>query len=276
MSSFVSGRSKKRSWEDISDAQCGTHLGEQVVLERKRKYMRVKDRVTAALRGKIQSFQNRQNENMLHMPLHSSSGSRQQGSVSCSISKFTRSEVAATVLKVAQEEQINRIQSNGLSIDPLGDAELWKILEEDLIQELEKEELMVQEQCKSMEDYDQGFLAQYSGHYGDIAQKQFTCPLEGLDKVPTQSSLVLCPVCQQSNLLQLKSIVFCGCGMRIDTGPSDGLSLEYIGERLANVLNNHYSTSCTGRPVFETKQLFGGVTNLIMECKVCNKLEIII
>ena len=279
MSSFASGRSKKRSWADISNTPSGVNHNDQTIMERKRKYMRIKGRVTAVLKDKLASAQKAINENM-----HSMAGGYGEGSggpsrpllVPTPPPRFTRSEIAATVMKAAQDEQRNRINHGGLYIDREDDSELWKILEEDLIQELEKEELMVQEQCRRMEDYNQEFIAQYAGPVGDIAQKTKKCSGEGFDEIPTQSSLVLCPVCQQSNLLQLKAIVFCGCGMRIDTGSSDGLSLEYIGGRLADVLNSHYSTSCSGRPVFETKQLFGGVTNLIMECTTCNKLEIII
>ena len=49
---------------------------------------------------------------------------------------------------------------------------------------------------------------------------------------------VLCPVCQANNLLQNQSVIFCRCGIRLDT-KHDGLSLQTVGQQIMNACSFH-------------------------------------
>ena len=64
------------------------------------------------------------------------------------------------------------------------------------------------------------------------------------DSIPHEDpNIVLCPVCQSNNLLQNRSVIFCRCGIRLDT-KHDGLSLAQVGQQIMSACAAHgYVTS---------------------------------
>eukprot|EP00039_Didymoeca_costata_P029150 m.23448 g.23448 ORF g.23448 m.23448 type:complete len:215 (-) comp7500_c0_seq3:96-740(-) len=88
---------------------------------------------------------------------------------------------------------------------------------------------------------------------------------------------VVCPICCKQHLMQNLHIIFCRCGFRIDT-QFDGLTLEQLGIRLHFLADRHSST-CSQPPVFEMQSIPMVMTNstaLVMTCKFCGVLEVVI
>lgn len=84
---------------------------------------------------------------------------------------------------------------------------------------------------------------------------------------------VICPVCQKSQLLQNKGVIFCPCGMRVNT-EQDCITLANVKSSLEDGINQH-STTCEGDPVFSAVQDYGS-NNLLMSCKTCDWMYIVI
>eukprot|EP00731_Ephydatia_muelleri_P023125 Em0015g708a len=87
------------------------------------------------------------------------------------------------------------------------------------------------------------------------------------------TSDVICPVCQKDVLHQNKHIIFCSCGVRLDTA-QDGVTLSYIQKQLEECCAYH-SGLCCGKPVFSLEDTVG-IQNIIMNCSVCDHMDIII
>lgn len=89
------------------------------------------------------------------------------------------------------------------------------------------------------------------------------------------TTVVVCPVCQKNNLLQNKHIIFCACGVRIDT-ETDGMTLEHVEKQLSQTVTEH-SSNCQHTPTFHVADLSGvGIKNMVLSCQVCDCLSIVI
>ena len=246
---------------------------------RSRKYMRIRVRATALLKHKLATttFPRQQptapaarTGDGLMQASRSAARTSPPGST-----KLSRADVADTIRRAALDEEHVASQcaalqySKGFQSD---DAELWRVLEEDLIRELEQEHLMLQEQYANMEQDTQEQLHESVDSELRMEEHRLRQAEDGSAK---ETPCVLCPICQQSYLLQLRSIIFCGCGMRIDT-QQDQINLHHVSHVLRASLSEHYNAGCMGRPTFAVRQLFGGVSNLFMECSTCQRLSAII
>ncbi|XP_046578310.1 RPA-interacting protein-like isoform X1 [Haliotis rubra] len=84
---------------------------------------------------------------------------------------------------------------------------------------------------------------------------------------------VLCPVCQKHVLMLNKGIVFCSCGLRIDT-EQDCLSLSNISQQLTEGMSEH-TAKCPDNPSFQVMSGLGA-TNLLMTCQTCDFMSVVI
>ncbi|XP_035229226.1 RPA-interacting protein A-like [Stegodyphus dumicola] len=84
---------------------------------------------------------------------------------------------------------------------------------------------------------------------------------------------VICPICKKCPLHQLHSVIFCQCGLEIDT-KQDGLTLLNLKEELYRGLETH-DKSCSVIPTFLLLQ-YCDVKNLTITCEVCNFMYIVI
>ncbi|CAH1801556.1 unnamed protein product, partial [Owenia fusiformis] len=86
---------------------------------------------------------------------------------------------------------------------------------------------------------------------------------------------VICPLCQKQPLMENKAVIFCKCGLRIDT-QQDCTGLSYLSQQLAEGTKIH-SAECDETPQFsQLSQRQLGIENLIMSCKSCDFMFIII
>ncbi|XP_015911181.1 RPA-interacting protein B isoform X2 [Parasteatoda tepidariorum] len=88
-----------------------------------------------------------------------------------------------------------------------------------------------------------------------------------------QKEEVICPLCQRNPLHQNVSVIFCACGMRIDT-KQDGLTLSHLKENLHMGLTEHEEI-CHETPSFSQIH-FGDANNIVLTCGACNFMFIII
>ncbi|XP_021340605.1 RPA-interacting protein A-like [Mizuhopecten yessoensis] len=92
-----------------------------------------------------------------------------------------------------------------------------------------------------------------------------------IEKLCTEE--VICPVCQKSPLLINKSVIFCQCGMRVNT-EEDCLTLVHVKHLLEEGMMGHTAV-CEGQAIFAVVQDLGP-QNLLMSCKSCDWMSIII
>jgi len=86
---------------------------------------------------------------------------------------------------------------------------------------------------------------------------------------------VLCPLCKLDNLKLNFGVVFCGCGLRVDTR-DDAIDLKYIRAQLEGCTSAH-ARECAGGPLFGLVDFEAcGVQNVMMSCHKCDYIGVII
>jgi hypothetical protein len=84
---------------------------------------------------------------------------------------------------------------------------------------------------------------------------------------------LICPVCQKNPLFVNKGIVFCSCGLRIDT-EQDAITVDMIRANLNAAVEVH-CTNCSTRPIFSIVS-HPGISNLLMTCQECDMMYIVV
>ena len=74
---------------------------------------------------------------------------------------------------------------------------------------------------------------------------------------------VTCPICLKNTLLENKGVIFCKCGVRINT-EQDGVTLDFVQHQLEEGQRQH---ECDANPQFSIQDKYG-ITNLLMTCQV--------
>lgn len=82
---------------------------------------------------------------------------------------------------------------------------------------------------------------------------------------------VLCPVCSVDCLNVREGVVFCRCGLRLDGGTYDNLTLDLVRERLLEVIEEHGRKGCARQrpPTFSCREKFG-FTFMHAFCDACD------
>jgi len=152
------------------------------------------------------------------------------------------------VVDVLMTEEMGNVtkQKTCLKLDELDDAEINEFIS--IMQEIQCE--LLEEEKKWIEEY------------------------SALSEVNNlEEDEVICPLCKRKPLHQNHSVIFCACGMRIDT-QQDGLTLMHLKNSLDVGLQEH-ETSCSASPNFSLIQL-GDSTNLVITCVACKFMYIVI
>ncbi|XP_013419153.1 RPA-interacting protein A isoform X2 [Lingula anatina] len=121
-----------------------------------------------------------------------------------------------------------------------------------------KSELLLEEQ-RILEEYEKSLAFDEAGLCAAI------------DQLKTDE--VICPICKKNPLMQNKQIIFCCCGMRIDT-ELDGLNIANIKSQLEEGISLH-NTQCVKEAKFSVMKQ-AGVENLLMTCETCDFMFIVI
>lgn len=101
-------------------------------------------------------------------------------------------------------------------------------------------------------------------------EKSLCAAIEGLGP-----DYVTCPVCRRGQLLQNKQILFCSCGLRIDTG-YDGITLSHVKRQIEEAVKQH-SYICGHEAIFSILLIEElELHNLVLKCEACKFMEIVI
>eukprot|EP00164_Ancoracysta_twista_P003260 GFYU01004350.1.p1 GENE.GFYU01004350.1~~GFYU01004350.1.p1 ORF type:complete len:403 (-),score=97.41 GFYU01004350.1:180-1388(-) len=84
---------------------------------------------------------------------------------------------------------------------------------------------------------------------------------------------VLCPVCRQNPLFQNRNVIFCRCGIRLDT-KSDSLTLGEVKHTLEAAYARH-AQGCQKEPAFAVGTFFD-FSGMVMQCDACTTFDIIV
>lgn len=103
--------------------------------------------------------------------------------------------------------------------------------------------------------------------------------LEAFDaqlRLNCEDVFVLCPVCEKNRLFVNHGTIFCSCGMRINGGTSDNITLDMVRDRLRMVFEQHTSSDCQGKfQFYQNDVLHLGYSFLHVTCDTCGLAEIV-
>jgi len=126
---------------------------------------------------------------------------------------------------------------------------------DEIREELFEEEQLILQKYNEMENFDDKYI--------NAAIDSFDTPC------------VICPVCRKNQLLQNMQVLFCSCGLRIDTG-YDGITLEHVQQQIEDTMQQH-GVNCHLDPVFSVLRMdYLDLHNLILSCKSCSFMAIVV
>ena len=143
---------------------------------------------------------------------------------------------------------------------------LMHLLEQEVYQDLSFEEQAAEiEYLESLEHQEIDDMVE--AHFGHMFPGNYPGGLPG----------VLCPVCQDNWLVELRGMVACPSGHLCLDGSYEGMGLETLRHRLTGIHEKH---SCCGPLRFEqrsstTSDCGHNTACLIAHCKMCNVYEVV-
>ncbi|KAK9903355.1 hypothetical protein WJX75_003678 [Coccomyxa subellipsoidea] len=141
--------------------------------------------------------------------------------------------------------------------------ELMRSLEESLFEDVRRDEA--------------AFLAEHERWEAAAADSDLSM-LEDLQAEDTSRSCPIpCPVCRNGHLTEHNGVVLCSSGdLRMDLRV-EGLTLDDVRQRLANVLDAHVLQGCHGQPRFVLDTaLMSDTPSLLMYCETCGSLHVVV
>lgn len=149
---------------------------------------------------------------------------------------------------------------SGVDLDGSEDYSIDEVLS--VMDEIQKELLKEERNILAREQYEESLK---------FEEASLCAAIECLrtDEVP-------CPVCKSNPLHQNRQVIFCACGLRIDT-EHDAVTLTYVRNQIESALEAHRDEHCLEEPEFGlsfVKEL--GVSNLVSLCKACEFMYIVL
>lgn len=123
---------------------------------------------------------------------------------------------------------------------------------------------------KELRQEEQRILQEYEIYERSLQQEERSL-CSAIDKLSTEE--VVCPLCKKSSLLTNKSVIFCKCGLRIDT-EQDCLTLTNVKQLLDTGVSQH-GEQCDTEPSFSLLAPVGP-GNLVMTCQSCDWMSVVI
>lgn len=171
-----------------------------------------------------------------------------------------------------REEGIGREVSMGEGDDweDVGDAEIDRLVFE-LEQELERERMAMEEEALVRAAEEMSVSCGEEAVADAKAEAEAESDVWGMG----DGGIVICPVCGRGKLGVMHGSVFCKCGIRVNGGAENNITLEMVRERLAGVYSEHAGGGCQGLLVFEARDSHNlGFTFLHVDCRKCKMSSI--
>ncbi|XP_041347674.1 RPA-interacting protein B-like [Gigantopelta aegis] len=160
---------------------------------------------------------------------------------------------SASFVRHVMTEELQSFDIDSFAIDDL-DAMLS--LFDDIQKELKIEE---EKMVNDYEEYKQSLV------HEEVA---LSAAIEALS-----TDEVICPLCQRHALMLNKGVIFCPCGLRINT-EQDCISLANVKQQLDEGLSLH-SSACNKTPAFSVVDGLG-ITNLLITCQICDFMFVVV
>ncbi|XP_038058281.1 RPA-interacting protein B-like [Patiria miniata] len=142
-------------------------------------------------------------------------------------------------------------------------------MDDDLLEDLNNDVVMslVEEIQRELMAEENAIIAEYEASL-QLAEASLSATVEQLD-----IDELSCPICKRNPLMLSKGVIFCACGIRINT-EQDCITLANVRQQLENGVGQH-SALCHGQPVFTVTDAFNA-QNLVLSCQTCDFLYIVI
>ncbi|KAM9391402.1 RPA-interacting protein isoform 1-T1 [Pholidichthys leucotaenia] len=171
-----------------------------------------------------------------------------------------RSSATSIMVQEVMEEEWSALQSEDHRLPPLwgpgGTAEEYDELAvlEEIQQELISQEMVIIEEYESNLRFEQQYISTI---------------VEGME-----DRNVVCPVCHMGNLNIKSHVVSCHCGLYIDT-KNQNITHDLLQQLLESRVSEHME-HCLHNPVFFVAPNAEGSSNLMITCKVCDYLSVVL
>eukprot|EP00043_Microstomoeca_roanoka_P029634 m.22591 g.22591 ORF g.22591 m.22591 type:complete len:228 (+) comp9335_c0_seq1:206-889(+) len=158
------------------------------------------------------------------------------------------------------ETQLEQIAEEDSELDQDSLIQLWESI---------AQELLFEESVQALEQDD--MEAERAEVELKLEEEQLLQTVQSAEGVQ-----VACPVCLRSLLKQTKCVIWCDCGLALNT-QNDSMTLRDFGSMLNQTLEAHSSTGCHGQLMFSANQeMLGSSFSLLMcQCNVCDKYEVL-
>ncbi|KAM7372650.1 hypothetical protein PAMP_009803 [Pampus punctatissimus] len=173
---------------------------------------------------------------------------------------------ASIIVQEVMEEEWTALQSEDRRLPslwgPEGMAEMFGVMKEyDELAVLEEiqQELMSQE-MSIIEEYEKNLL---------FEQQYISSVVEGMEEMR-----IICPICHINNLNINSHFISCPCGLYINT-KKQNITADVLRHLLESRVSEHME-DCLHNPVFSVAPNTDGSPNLMISCKVCDYLSIVL
>ncbi|XP_033973129.1 RPA-interacting protein [Trematomus bernacchii] len=182
-------------------------------------------------------------------------------------SSSSSSSSSSTIVQEVMEEEWSFLQEEDRRLPSLwgpdGRAETLGLMQEydelsvleEIQQELRSQELSILEELERNVQMEQQYIS---------------CVVEGMQ----EQRLIICPLCHMNNLNINCHFVSCCCGLYIDT-KNQNITPDLLQSLLEARVSEHME-DCLQNPVFSVAPPTDGSPSLMISCKVCDYLSIVL
>ncbi|XP_017290435.1 RPA-interacting protein [Kryptolebias marmoratus] len=173
---------------------------------------------------------------------------------------------ASSIVREVMEEEWSALQSEDQRLPslrgPQGMQEMFSVLKEyDELAVLDE----IQQELRSQE---MSILEEYERNL-QFEQQYISSVVDGMDEIH-----IICPMCHMNNLTINSHSIWCPCGLHINTG-RQYITPNVLQHLLESRVSEHME-DCLHKPVFFVAPNTDSSSSLLISCKVCDYLSVVL